>query len=169
MGSHPYYYFTPYKDDIQTALQELRDQEFKAGRYDPAMQSANPPSYMFQFKFPPDASSPAPGAQHHSIDDAVDAAMESGTGSILDLMRISDGSDYHAACPLSEKDLTDLFGTSKPSRDLVESVLIRGEKNFGHSTDEIFWQEIDRGQGRYIVLYDGDKPSEIFFLGFSFD
>jgi hypothetical protein len=73
MGANPYFYFTPYQKDIQAALEALREQEFKAGRYSPAMSMADPPSYMFAFKFPPDDTSPAPGARHNSIGEAIDA------------------------------------------------------------------------------------------------
>ena len=169
MGSHPYFYFTPYQRDIQAALQVLRENEFKAGRYDPAMQMAAPPSYMFQFSFPPDETSPAPGAKHASIEEALEASMESGTGSILDLSRITTEPDFFSACPLSDDELVMLFGTSQPSRELLESVLIKQERDFGHDPSELFWEQIDRGQGRYIVTYAGSEPSEIFFVGYSFD
>src|SRR5258707_6033234 len=113
MGANPYFYFTPYQKDIQAALEGLRDQEFKAGRYDPAMSMVDPPSYMFAFNFPPDDMSPAPGAQHNSINEAIDAGAESGsgTGSILDIMRITNEPDYSAACALSTDELIKLFGT----------------------------------------------------------
>ncbi len=32
MGGHCYYYFVPYEEDINSALQTLRKQEFEAGR-----------------------------------------------------------------------------------------------------------------------------------------
>ncbi|MBE9040177.1 hypothetical protein IQ235_05145 [Oscillatoriales cyanobacterium LEGE 11467] len=33
MGGNPWHYFTPYRADINSALQALREQEFRAGRY----------------------------------------------------------------------------------------------------------------------------------------
>jgi hypothetical protein len=169
MGANPYFYFTPYQTNIQAALQALREKEFAAGRYDPAMRMADPPSYMFQFAFPPDESSPGPGARHASIEEAIDAAMESGTRSILDIMTITDEPGFCAACPLPSDDLIGLFGTTEPSRDLVNNVLIRGKRLFGHNPSELFWERIDRGQGRYIIVYDSAGPREIFFAGFSWD
>jgi hypothetical protein len=128
MGSNPYFYFTPYRKDLQAALEDLllRQREFKAGRYDPAMQAADPPSYMFQFDFPPDDMSPAAGARHSSIEAAMNAGAESGTRSILDITRIADEPDYSAACPLSSGDLMELLGTTQPTRDLIERVLVGG-------------------------------------------
>ena len=70
--------------------------------------------------------------------------------------RISDEADYGAVTPLSEDDLLNLFGTTKPTREMVES------------NDELF-DALERGQGVYIVTYQDDKPSEIFFAGYSFD
>ena len=169
MGSHPYLYFTPYQKDIQAALNALREREFQAGRYDPAMQMASPPAYMFQLHFPLDDSVRGPGAQHASIDEAMDEAEESGTGSILDLARITSEPDFCAACPLDADDLVDLFGTSEPSRATVEGVLVNLEKKFDGDPAELFWEQIERGQGRYIVVYEASKPTEIFFAGYSFD
>lgn len=170
MGSHPYFYFTPYQQHIEAALQALREQEFKAGRYDPAMRMADPPRYMFELRFPPDASWPhPPGAQHSTIEEAIDASMESGTGSILDLSRVASEPDFCAACPLPDDDLLKLFGTTQPTRDLLEGVLLKGDRQFGHDPFELFWGGIERGQGRYIVAYANSQPSEIFFVGYSFD
>ena len=102
MGADPYFYFVPYQKDIQAALQALRETEFKAGRYDPAMRMADPPSYTFQMRFPPDESWPTPGAQHASIEEALEASEESGTGSILDLSRVGSAPDFFTVCPLHE-------------------------------------------------------------------
>jgi hypothetical protein len=169
MGANPYCYFTPYQDDVQAALTALREREFKDGRYDPAMETADPPAYMFEFSFPLDDSVPTPGAQHASIDEALDAAAESGTGSILDLYRISNEPDGSAASPLSDDDLVGLFGTTEPTREVVDSVLIKGEAKFERDPFEDFWDQIERGQGRYIIVFAGSAPREIFFAGYSWD
>jgi hypothetical protein len=169
MGSHPYYYFTPYQKDIHAALEGLREQEFKAGRYTPAMEMADPPSFMFKFRFPPDEASPAPGARHDSINEALDATGESGTGSILDIMRITDQPDFLAACSLPPDELIELFGTTEPTRERLQTVLIAGTPRRQRSAATRFWDQIGRGQARYIVLYDKAEPSEIFFIGYSVD
>ncbi len=97
MGSHLYSYFTPYHDDLDAALQALREKEFRAGHYDPA-----------------------------------------------------------------------LFGTAQPSRDLVESAVL---KNKGPKADAVYGilEHVPRGQARYIIVFAGGVPSEIFFLGYSWD
>lgn len=167
VGAHPYFYFTPYQKDIQAALQALREREFETGRYDPAMQTADPPTYMFQMRFPPDESWPAPGAQHASIEEAIEASEESGTGSILDLSRVGSAPDFFTVCPLDDQELVRLFGTTKPTRDLLDSALINPKSD--QETAGLFWDGIGRGEGRYIVIYAGPEPREIFFVGYSFD
>jgi hypothetical protein len=170
MGANPYFYFTRYQENLQRALDLLREQEFKAGRYDPAMQMADPPRYMFQMTFPPDASWPSPGARHGSITQAIDAAMESGTGSILDLFRIASAPDYGCACPLPDDNLLELFGTTQPTRELVQSILFpKRREDYRIASSELLWDRIKRGQGRYIIVYADGEPCEIFFAGYSYD
>ena len=168
MGAHPYFYFTPYQKDIGAALAALREQEFRAGRYDPALSMATPPVFTFQLRFPPDETWPRPGAQHASIDAAMEAADASGTGSILDIAQIMPGPDFCAACALPDATLVALFGTSQPSRNLLEDVLIKERSPASGAVDE-FWNSIERGQARYIVTYADGRPSEIFFVGYSWD
>ena len=147
MGGEPWFYFVPYQADINSALQALRRREFEAGRYNPVI--ALP-------EFPVDAEARGPGAQHASIDEAIEAADADGTRSILDIDRVADEPDYGAVTPVSEEDLIGLFGTSTPTREMIES-------------NEDLFDAIDRGQGVYIVAYRDGRPSEIFFAGYSFD
>ena len=173
MGSHPYFYFTPYQSDIGAALQELRREEFEAGRYDPALRMSDlgddGPTYMFEFEFPPTAQSVAPGARHATIGEALDAAAESGTGSILDIVGVSKRPQWFHASPLPGKTLDKLFGTERPSRKRLEAVLFGEDAPAEVNVDDLFWDPIERGQARYIVTYEGGVPDQIFFLGFSVD
>jgi hypothetical protein len=36
-------------------------------------------------------------------------------------------------------------------------------------SDMAFFEEVERGTGVYVVVYDQGKPSEICFAGYSFD
>ncbi len=147
MGGHPWFYFVDYEADINAALQKLRRREFLAGRYNPV---------MWFPEFPIGPQSPTPGAQHDSIEEAIEDADADGTRSILDMERVSDAPDYSVVAPLPENVLTGLFGTNKPTRELVEG------------SDDLY-EHLERGQGVYIVVYSDDRPSEIFFAGYSFD
>lgn len=76
MGGHPYWYVVPYQPDIGAALEQLRQREFAAGRYNPVIPFP---------EFPVGPDSPSPGAKHKSIPEAMTTAREDGTRSILDL------------------------------------------------------------------------------------
>lgn len=147
MGAHPYYYFVEYQPDVGAALQALRQREFQAGRYNPVVAFPD---------FPVGARSPAPGAAHTSIEQARQAADADGTRSILDLHFVADEPDFCAVSPISDFNLKKLFGTTQPTREMVE-------RNMS------FFEDVDRGQGVYIIVYKQNKPSEIFFGGYSFD
>jgi hypothetical protein len=132
MGAEPWDYFVPYEEDVQQALEKLRLREFRAGRYR--------------------------GAEEHpaTIEEAFENMEEDGTASILDITHIADEPEFFAVAPLPPGELARLFGTDKPTREMIE-------RNMD------FYEEIDRGQGIYIVAYKDGKPSEIFFGGYSFD
>lgn len=153
MGAHPYWYFVPYEDDVEAALQKLRLREFQAGRYNPVTPRQT---------FPIDLSAPAPGAKHASIEQVIEQCDETGTRSILDIMQVApapfDGSGmpFMTAFPLAPSDVEALFGTSKPAREQVE-------------TNKRMWDRIERGSAIYTVIFDKGEPHEIFFGGYSFD
>jgi hypothetical protein len=146
VGAVPYWYFVPYQPDIDAALQQLREREFRAGRYNPVLRF--PP-------FPVGPDAPAPGAQHRTIRAALLAAGADGTRSILDLERVSKVRKLGAVAPLPDEVLLYLYGTTRPTREMVEQ-----------GADSEY---IERGQGIYIVCYQGGQAEEIFFAGYSCD
>lgn len=147
MGASPYEYFVQYQPDIHAALQELRQREFQAGRYNPAVPFP---------AFPVGPQSPSPGVQHASIDDALQAAEADGTRSILDLDHVAPQPEFGAVAPLDPNVLMQLYGTTQPTRAMVEQNMD-------------FLEEVERGQGVYIVVYKDGHPDEIFFAGYSCD
>ena len=149
MGAEPYWYFEKYEGNVSEALKALRAREFAAGRYNPVIAS------MWQL-FPIGPNSPAPGAQHATIDEAREDAAEDGTRSILDLDHTSEEPDFCSVAPLPNSVLKSLYGTVQPTRAMVEANMD-------------FMEEIERGQGVYIILYQGGQPYEVFFAGYSFD
>jgi hypothetical protein len=146
MGGHPWWYLVPYEKDVAGSLEALRQREFKAGRYNPAEDFP---------RFPVDLSH-APGCKHSSIEEARDDSDADGTRSILDISCIGDKPDYDVAAPLGEDALQDFFGTTRPSTEDVEDC------------DDLF-EQIERGQSLYVVVYEDDEPSQIFFAGYSYD
>ncbi len=87
---------------------------------------------------------------------ALELTEADGTRSILDISGISDEPEFCCACPLSPEQLEEYFGTRKPTEALVRN----------HAE---FWEDIERGMARYVILYDGDEPKGIYFAGYSFD
>ncbi len=128
-------------------MQMLREREFQAGRYNPVLPF--PP-------FPVTGTSPAPGAKHRSVADAMEAAAEDGTRSILDIFRVGEKPDFFTASPLPGAVLDALYGTQRPSREMVESNMD-------------FVEDIERLQCAYIVLWQDGAPDEILFFGYSAD
>src|SRR5437762_1965868 len=149
MGAEPYWYFVKYQPDTDKALQELRQREFRAGRYDPAMHT------LFHL-FPTGPHSPAPGAQHNSIEEAITDAEADGTRSILDIERVGQEPDFGVAAPLADGILEKIYGTVHPTREMIEGNMD-------------FLEDVERGQCVYAVVHKGDKPDEIFFAGYSCD
>src|SRR5262249_32758189 len=111
MGAHPYWYFVKYQPNTERALQELREREFQAGRYNPVTAFPNSPV---------GPRSPAPGAEHDSIEDAFEDAAEDGTRSILDIQRVAEEPDFCVAAPLPQETLEDLYGTTEPTHAQIE-------------------------------------------------
>jgi hypothetical protein len=149
MGAEPYWYFEKFNGDVDAALQALRQREFKAGRYNPVI------AFPFQL-FPIGPDSPAPGAKHSSIEEAMEDSSADGTRSILDLDHVAEVPDFCAVAPLPDEVLEELYGTTQPTRAMVEPNMD-------------FWEDMERGQGVYIILYRDGKPDEICFAGYSFD
>jgi hypothetical protein len=147
MGAHPYWYFTRYEEDVEAAMDKLRRREFEAGRYNPAMPI---------IEFPVDPAAESSGAQHLSIQHAREAADADGTRSILDIEGIGDMIQIGVAARLDEESLEELYETTKPTREMIEGNMD-------------FFEQIDRGQAIYIVVYKGGRPDELFFAGYSFD
>jgi hypothetical protein len=146
MGGHPWWYLVPYEGDVANSLATLRAREFKAGRYNPAESFP---------RFPVDLRH-APGCKHSSIDEAREDAGADGTRSILDVSHISAKPDYGAVAPLDEDEIMEFFGTIKPTAANLEDV------------DELF-DQIERGQGVYVIVHENGEPSQIFFAGYSYD
>lgn len=147
MGAEAYWYFVKHQPDVQKALDDLRETEFAAGRYNPATPF---------LRFPVAPNDPGPGCQHDSIEDAMEEADADGTRSILDIDRVADEPDFGAAAPLDEGLLEDLYGTTQPTRRMIE-------RNMD------FLEDVDRGHCVYTTVYKDGRPDELFFAGYSYD
>src|SRR5262249_52798508 len=131
-------YCVPYQPDIQKALDELHAREFKAGRF-----------YRAELK-------------PKNLDEAFRNADAPGTRSILDIAKISPTRDIETISPAPPEELQKLFGTDKPTRQMVKAV----SRPLSHEFN-VFLESYGRVEGVYIVLYADGKPTEIYFAGWS--
>ena len=148
MAGEAWYYIAPFHTDVNRALQDLRRREFEAGRYNPVQPFP---------EFPVDLDKPGPGAQHASIEDAIEASDMDGTRSILDMEGIAATPGPGMVTELPADLAEELFAGEQPTAAMVEDVLA------------VLGQLVERGQGVYVVLYQGDAPSETLFAGVSWD
>lgn len=152
MGARFWSYFVPYQEDIRGALEALREQEFRAGRF------RQPASIQPGFFGRMLGWSPSKPKLPTSIREAIRIADTDATGtrSILDMERISDTPVSGAVSPVPQDELQRIFGTQQPTREMVEQ------------SEELI-ERIDRGQGLYVITYQQGKPDGIYFAGYSYD
>lgn len=159
MGAEPWLYFVPYCKDLETALHELREKEFLAGRYRGREYVSKSGWSYSDWSGNLQEEIQQLILQHGGVESAIEAVFAetepNGTGTILDMFEISDAPDYCAVTPLSDQTLIELFETDKPTHDMIESSNI--------------WDYIERGQGISIIIYRDGEMSEICFAGYSFD
>jgi len=132
MGAEPWSYFTGYDANVQRALEKLRNEEFAAGRF---RYSEEDPQ---------------------TIEESLEIADADGTASILDMLTVSPTPDFNAVAPFTPDELQQFFGTTQPTRQMIED-------NYD------CFEELERGHGRYAVVYDSGRPKELYFAGYSFD
>ena len=89
-------------------------------------------------------------------EEALENMDADGTASILDIYQVATEPDYFCAAPYASQELVNYFGTEQPTRADVEK------------SDDL-WDDLERGQARYVILYQDGEPSEIHFVGYSFD
>jgi hypothetical protein len=96
MGGMAWSYFVPYQENIEKALQELRERIFKSKQYRGS--EVNP----------------------ISIEEALSLTEEVGTASILDIMHVSENQEYSSVSPLLNDDLNYFFNTTMPTHEMIE-------------------------------------------------
>lgn len=150
MGGEFWSYSVPYQQDIQAALESLRQQEFQAGRF--WQPDEVYPGFLGRLL----GRGPSKPKRPASIEEARKISDATGTRSILDMERVSETPALGAVSPVPPEELRELFGTEQPTREAIEQ------------SDE-FFERLERGQGVYIIIYQQGRPQEIYFAGYSYD
>ncbi len=132
MGAEGYIWVTKYKKNLADALETARMEVFASGKFI--------------------------GADEHpaSIEKAIELGAESGTGSLLDIVTVSEAPEICAVCPVDTEELLEFFGTERPTIEQIEKSVS-------------FWASFDRGEARAITLYEKDQPARICFAGWTID
>jgi len=183
MGATGWSYFVPYQEDIDHALQDLRDQVFKAREYQlpnelTAEELETAKSYLASLSLDPEktrkeldsllALSEAFTRPRKTtrapttIKQILKQCAEEGTHSILDIERVSSTPAFAAVTPLSRDQLIAIFHTDHPTHAMVESW---SDRIAPIGSTPLYGQ----WQGIYIIVYEDDQPTEIYFEGSSGD
>lgn len=179
MGASGWHYFVSYQSEIEKALQELREEVFKKGEYgeefidsvaiseiengEMARKFSHIPIELLeaykkelqtiQKRYP----SPNKRRKPKTIAALLKQSGEEGTHSIIDIQGISEMPDFGKIAPLPSAYLTEFFGTEKPTRE-------RAEQKINEIQDLC-----ERWQGFYLIVFQGDSPHQILFVGVSGD
>lgn len=148
MGAYNFVYVVQYQEDVQAALTQLREREFRAGRYRPAA---------------PDSGIGGSGVfpvPHQSIEELEADMPYMGTGTILDFNRVADAptDEFGVVGRMDDARLADIFGTATPSRGDFDADPYHG-----------FGEDIERGEAFWFILYRDGRPNELVFAGCSGD
>ena len=132
MGAENYMWVTRYQKSLAKALDMARRETFAAGKF------------LGAEKMP------------KSIAAAVEAAAKEGTGSLLDIIRVSKTPELCSVCPVSAKERKAFFGTEHPDGSEIADAMD-------------FWESFDRGMARAVTLYEQGRPVKICFAGWTLD
>jgi hypothetical protein len=175
MGATGWRYYVRHQSDVNAALQELRQGVFERREYEQpmseeeaeaVMKNASPRMQMLYdlAKRLEKSDPPRPKVTHppQTIDELIERCAESGTHSILDVDRISAAPDFGALTPLTQQQLIAFFGTTRPTRAMVE----RWQKRIQPLTEPNLYE---RWQGIYLTVYKDGAPDELYIEGASGD
>lgn len=177
MGGSCWDYFTPFDSDVSKALRKLKEQDFKKnGKYYLvctkeeklqflvkellALEHTNPRTdiqeslfqeYLDHYRFL--RSLPEPTTIKEGIRELLAVNRENGTHSILDIEGVSSEPGYGMAAPLTQIELTNLFGTIKPTREMIER------------QRDTLMNLRERMKATYIIVYENGEPELLYFAG----
>ena len=160
MGASGWSYVTPYRGDVAESLRELRERVFRDREY--------------YWRGDSGEGQPRPDTIEGIW--ASEYMKQSGTHSILDVDRVVQTSepptwdrwreDLGTVRPLAKDRVIFHFGTARPSRGQFQALADDpGAPGAMEFNDEVKM----RGTGLYLLLYNGDQPSDVGFWGYSGD
>jgi hypothetical protein len=158
MGGVYWNYFVPHQDDVSAALQRLRSETFRAGKYS---YSRDMPS-LEELDELPELADEEPLDKPQTIEELLEQEEESGTNSIIDITHIAHSPEFGAVTPMPPEIVRELFGTEKPTHEMVEAKR--------YDLDLVEHSLVcEKWQGVYFTVYRNGRPDEVFFAGSSGD
>ncbi len=160
MGGCWWDYFVPYESDVEHALQSLREEVFRTGRYQHMTYEFSAAAIASEPELADEESVTPPG----SIEELLEQEAESGTNSILDITHISAKPEFASLCPMPVEQIRQIFGTEKPTRAMVEA---KRSASYDLMDENSL---INEGwMGAYFTVYKDESPHELYFVGSSGD
>ena len=95
--------------------------------------------------------------QPETIELLIAEFPEAGTCSVIDVAEIGDAPGMACAGPFPAEVLKDALGSVRPTRAQAEGGIAG------------LYAHLERGDAAYVVCFAKGKPSEVLFLGYSFD
>ncbi|MCP3892840.1 MAG: hypothetical protein GY702_28785 [Desulfobulbaceae bacterium] len=186
MGAEFWEKFTPYRDKLETALEELQKSVLESGDYfkveskkekikslKKITQSFEDFCDNFPYELPEETldrmfigyqkqlkqlkNLPKAKTLKEKINEIMLLNEAEGTKSILDFDGFSETPEMCKITPLGRDKILELFGTEIPSR-----------KDVADSNNKIA-ELCDRLIGVCVTVYESGKPTEIYFAGYSAD
>lgn len=152
MGASGWHYVTPYHGSMAGALRNLQERVFRER------------DYYWRDEF--GDYEPVPASLEELWD--RESGWDSGTHSILDIREgIGVGPVMRGqARALAPDKVEAVFGTARPSRAAFEAIFLdRDNPRY----DEFWIAARERWTGTWVLLYEGDTPTEAGFWGYSGD
>ncbi|HZT42725.1 MAG TPA: hypothetical protein VFA07_11220 [Chthonomonadaceae bacterium] len=165
MGATGWTYWIPYQSDLDKALRELKEQVFARGEYNKPFTAEDYLEILGEKADPrlaralPSRASLTPP---QTIGELLRQCAESGTGSILDIERVAAEPQFGAIAPLPNETLRNLFGTEKPTQEMVAQWAGRIPTI---EEPRLYRRE----QGIYVITYQGGEPNQVYIEGCSGD
>ena len=164
MTSTAWGYLVPYQEDIQQALNEIKQHVFQRGEFftelgdllsflqsDQIQNLSQEKIEQIKARINILEQEPIPV----TIPALIQKNGDTGTHSIIDMQGISEEPKQHHISPLTDEEIEKYFGHTQPTLAMLE----QNNNNILNLCEH--WQ------GRYLLVYENQKPIDIFFIGIS--
>ena len=164
MTSTAWGYLVPYQEDIQQALNEIQQHVFQRGEFFTELGDllsflrSNQSQNMSQQKIEK-IKARINVLEQEPIPVNIPALIQkngnTGTHSIIDMQGISDEPKENHISPLTDEEIVNYFGHKQPTLTMLEQ------------NNNNILSLCEHWQGRYLLVYENQKPIDIFFIGIS--